>query len=117
MGPERWSVTENGVYLRVGACSECGAGFYPPQDYGCERCGASGRHLTSILVPAAGRLEAMAEVRRPDFTVNVGQVRLDSADVVVRAPIADGVQVGDAVQGELDEATPPMVFAAIGGRR
>ncbi|HEY5858629.1 MAG TPA: hypothetical protein VIW24_32560 [Aldersonia sp.] len=115
--PAHWQATAEGLLLSVGSCAACGYCFYPPQDYGCERCGAPGQDLSTILVPAEGRLEAIAAVVRPDFSVNVGQVRLGAADVVVRAPVADGTVVGDRVRGRVDEQTPPVVLAVTGGRQ
>lgn len=79
--------------LSLGECGRCGYRFFPPQDYGCERCGAP---APSVAVPAEGVVEALAARAE----VRIAEVRV--AGVLVQAPVGEGVAVGDAVRGRAD---------------
>lgn len=86
-----------------GRCRSCGYVFFPMQQYGCERCGAT--NLERFAIAGRGRLIASAKVwlhaapeRQAPFTV--GSVITDDG-AVVRALLddscADSLHPGDVV--------------------
>jgi uncharacterized OB-fold protein len=81
--------------LLGGACATCGYVFFPPQRYGCERCG--GIDLAPRVLSGAGVMLASARVhlhagktREAPFTV--GAVVLDDGPIV-RTLIEDSGEV------------------------
>jgi uncharacterized OB-fold protein len=81
--------------LLGGACANCGYIFFPPQPYGCERCGSL--DLEPHVLSGAGTLLASARVhlhagksREAPFTV--GAIALDDGPVV-RTLIVEGDDV------------------------
>lgn len=98
-------------------CSACGEVAFPPQHYGCERCGSEA--LTDIELPAQGVVLGSSQVHihpQPGPTVpfTVAEVRLD-AGPVVRALLDVGHEAGDwhgrRVHGVLREsAQEPVVL-------
>lgn len=83
------------VVLEGRRCGSCGYLFFPPQDYGCERCGATDRHLTGIELASRGSLRSSVTVHRQQ-------------DQRVKVPFAVGVILlddGPAVTGILDSDT------------
>ncbi len=64
-------------------CSACGRAFFPPQDYGCEACGAPAELLLREEMPGAGTLVASAAVtRHPLAPFTVGIVVLDAGPAI-----------------------------------
>lgn len=64
-------------------CSACGHIFFPPQDYGCEACGATPEHLAVEDLAGIGTLIASAAVlRHPLAPFAVGTVILDAGPPV-----------------------------------
>ncbi len=43
-------------------CTACGRVFFPPQDYGCEGCGAEPERIAALDLPGAGRVVASVEL-------------------------------------------------------
>ncbi|MET0343790.1 MAG: zinc ribbon domain-containing protein [Polyangiales bacterium] len=94
--------------LRARKC-ECGHVFFPPQSFGCERCGRPASALSDAPLEAAGVLTAIAVVRaHPKRAVPyaVGRIALD-AGPVIEAVLAgtDDVVLGARVRGSLVPAT------------
>ena len=96
-----WSVEDDRVLLVLGECRECEHRFFPPQEYGCERCGAAGSALRRAEVASRGTVVALVRVPRPDGEVGVAEVRLEAPDLRVQAPVASGVLAGDVVVARL----------------
>ena len=46
------------------SCDACGSTRWPPQEYGCEVCGAHGPSIRQVQLPAAGTLRSHAWVYR-----------------------------------------------------
>ncbi|MEN2473453.1 Zn-ribbon domain-containing OB-fold protein [Burkholderia sp. GS2Y] len=73
--------------LRGMHCGACGHAFFPPQDLGCERCGAVGSALQPRELAGSGTLMARVTVHvhakpeRPAPFV-IGTVRLDDGPMV-----------------------------------
>ena len=68
-------------------CSACGHVFFPPQDLGCERCGAAGSALQPRRLAGNGTLMSRVTVHlhaKPERSAPfvVGTVHLDDGPVV-----------------------------------
>ena len=101
------------VTLALGRCRACGLLFFPPQSYGCERCGANGGELAVVEGTAAGTLLDAVRVpggdgSPPEFTL--ARIQLDEG-VVVRAVAADGMASGTTVVGVVRELHGRQVLA------
>ncbi len=57
-----WVAEGDSVLLRGVHCRRCESLLFPPQQYGCEACGAEGQQLTEALIPAAGVLHSFTTV-------------------------------------------------------
>ena len=96
--------------LRGGRCS-CGHVFFPPQQMGCDVCGASGDAIAIVDLTAAGVLQTFATAHRqtrPDggAPLIVGAVALDDGpvvEVVLDTEDESGLRVGQRVAGRLVE--------------
>ena len=90
--------------LRGRRCTACGHVFFPPQDYGCEACGAAGDRLAPQDLPGRGALVASARVHQhPLAPFTVGTVLLDAGPAVtalIDAP-PDGLAPGARVRARL----------------
>ena len=90
-------------------CAACGEVAFPPQHYGCERCGAT--DLADVELPPQGVVLGSAEVHihaqpYPPVPFTVAEVRLDAGPVVralLAVPAGAGSFAGHRVQGELRE--------------
>lgn len=84
-------------------CTACGRAFFPPQDYGCEACGADPEHLADEELPGTGTLVASVEVpHRPGSSLRVATIVLD-AGPAIRATLdaAPGITPGARVRSIL----------------
>lgn len=57
-----WVEQDGAVLLRGMRCNACGGLFFPPQQYGCEACGADQTHLGEELLPSTGTLHSFTTV-------------------------------------------------------
>jgi hypothetical protein len=100
-----WQVDDGGgVSLRGARCRACGTTLFPPQDYGCTRCGAHGDDLAPVNIPARGALTSFATVhvhRSHPVPFTLGEVVLDT---------------GPVVRAELDPALVPVVGLRVAAR-
>ena len=92
-------------------CSACGRIAFPPDPYGCERCGSPADALLRCELDAVGRIEAVAVVHRhhrpePPTPFTVATIVLD-AGVSVKAVVVD--DDGRSL------TAPPPVGAAVRG--
>jgi len=106
-----WATYENGPHLMVGRCQGCGYRFHPPQQYGCEACGATDDSLESIAVPARGELFSFATVHLhptepTPFTIAL--TTLDDAPEIVIESRLDHAEprIGGRVRGEIRGDSP-----------
>jgi uncharacterized OB-fold protein len=91
---------DGAVALRVVHCASCGSVLFPPQHYGCERCGSCDDALTDTTVPARGRIHSFALVHRHARLETPFQIVevLTDAGPIVRARLDDPAPaIGDAV--------------------
>lgn len=94
-GMSLFEVGSNGALLHASTCANCGAVYFPPQPFGCERCGAEPTALAPIDLVPEGVLETFAIVHSldPAGEVIIGEVRLDSGPLV-RVRLAALADVG-----------------------
>ena len=89
--------------LRVRRCS-CGHVQFPPQAFGCERCGATADATKATTLPARGVLIAVATVfahTKLPTPFAVGRVLFDDGFALdVRLDAAE-MQLGQRVEGRL----------------
>lgn len=95
-------------------CRRCDRVAFPPDPYGCERCGATAEDLDPVELAAVGTVHAVATVHRhhrprPETPFTVATIVLDDG-VTLKAvltgdrPAAVGDRVeGMTVAGEVDE--------------
>ena len=76
--PALYSGSGNPPSLNGGRCRRCGYVFFPPQQYGCESCGAPREELEAVALPGRGKLHSLATVHlhqgqgiQAPFTVGV----------------------------------------------
>jgi uncharacterized OB-fold protein len=80
-------------------CGACGRRFFPPDPYGCERCGAGIDALSEIELGASGSIHAVATVHRhhhprPETPFTVATIVLD-----------DGITLKGVLEGDPSGAT------------
>jgi hypothetical protein len=99
----------NSPVLKGRRCDSCGYIFFPPQDFGCERCGAAGPAVNPIRLAGRGVLHSFACVHRHrdervavPFTVGV--VLLDDGpaiSAILASPTGEGLRIGDRMTAVL----------------
>ncbi len=92
-----WEDQGGTIGLVVGTCETCRHLFFPPQTYGCERCGADGTALGRRTVASRATVEALVRIPRPDGEDGIAEARLAESGVLVQVPVAPAVTVGDVV--------------------
>lgn len=102
---------ENGEpYLQAVLCADCGSLAFPPQHYGCERCGAT--ELADVTLASRGTVIASSVVHvhaqpAPATPFTMGQVKLDGGPVVrARLSTCGSDPNGRRVHGVLRETEP-----------
>ena len=101
--------------LRGGRCRKCDYVFFPPQNYGCEFCGAMPDELEPIALAGAGKLHSFATVHlhqdrsgkglQAPFTV--GLIVLDDGPAVrsiLMERTNEGLRIGDRMNSVLAPA-------------
>jgi uncharacterized OB-fold protein len=101
--------------LNGGRCKGCGYVFFPPQNYGCESCGALPDQLEPIALQGFGTLNSFATVHlhqdrsgkglQAPFTV--GLIVLDDGPAIrsiLSAPTDAGLRIGDRMHSVLAPA-------------
>ena len=94
--------------LLGGRCT-CGHVFFPPQQMGCDVCGAAGDSIEIVELAASGVLNAFATAHRqtrPGATspLVVGSVLLDdgpAVEVILDVEDASGLVIGQRVRARL----------------
>jgi uncharacterized OB-fold protein len=75
-------------------CVDCGRAAFPPDPYGCEKCGATVERLEPIELAAMGRIHAVATVHRhhndrPETPFTVATIVLDGGPTLKAVLTAD----------------------------
>lgn len=90
--------------LRARRCA-CGHVFFPPQPYGCERCGQPGSAQSEHPVDARGVLTAVATVHvhtKRKVPYGIGRVTLDAGPAIDVCLVDEAaLAVGQRVSGRL----------------
>lgn len=98
---------ENGAMsLRATRCRRDGVITFPPERFGCQKCGAFGNELEEILIPARGTVSASAVVHRhrgpgPPAPFTIASIVLD-AGPYVSTLLASGAMPGSRVNGHIE---------------
>jgi uncharacterized protein len=108
--PTLYSVGAGGPpSLKGGRCRVCGYRFFPPQQYGCESCGASPDQLEAAALPGRGRLHSFATVhlhqgKGVEAPFTVGVILLDDGPAIrtiLTSRTGDGLKAGDRMAATL----------------
>ncbi len=99
---------EGAAVLKGRRCG-CGYTFFPPQDYGCEACGAGPDTLSPVDLSGRGVLESFVTVHKNRFGTPkppfcVGTIRLDDGpSIVALLACADEgeLAIGQAVEAAM----------------
>lgn len=97
----------NGPVVRGTHCLNCDYRWFPPNAFGCERCGAFGERLEVVEFRGRGRLVSFAFVPDGEAGFVLASIALDDGPVVrgILVPSDDGEpRIGDRVEAYLDEA-------------
>ena len=99
-----FSTSDGAVVLHGVHCARCGATLFPPQHYGCERCGAHGDELVDATIAARGSLHSFSTVylhARVPTPFQMAEV-LTGPQAIVRARLDHpAAEIGAAVVAEL----------------
>jgi len=113
--PTLYRTQESGPPVLIGRQCQCGHVYFPPQDYGCEKCGATGSALQEKILQGQGKLVSWATVHMhakpyPKAPFVVGKIALSEGPVMralLKVPDEQGLQSGMAVKATMvpvDEA-------------
>ena len=86
--PELYSTAPAGTpALNGGRCRACGYVFFPPQQYGCEACGALPDQLEAVSLAGSGALHSFATVhlhqgKGIEAPFTVGVILLDDGPAI-----------------------------------
>ncbi len=107
--PALYSGSGSPPSLNGGRCRRCGYLFFPPQQYGCESCGAPREELEAVALPGRGRLHSFATVHlyqgqgiEAPFTVGV--ILLDDGPAirsVLTNRTGEGLKAGDRMRATM----------------
>lgn len=116
---ELWARQGDSAVLNGLHCPECGMLLFPPQKFGCPRCGAQGATLTPAAIPTVGRLHSFAVVNLHHSyptPYTIGEVELD-AGPLIRALLDDSVphRLNDRLEGRVVESNTgaQLVFSKV----
>ena len=87
-------------------CIGCRRVAFPPDPYGCERCGSPREDLEELVLEAHGTVRAVAKVHRhhqpsPATPFTVAVIQLTGGPVIKAIVAGAGVSVGTEVEGVL----------------
>ncbi len=86
-----------------GRCRKCGYVFFPPQQYGCESCGAPREQLEPVKLAGQGKLHSFATVhlhqaKGIEAPFTVGVILLDDGPAIrslLTSRTDEGLKAGD----------------------
>ena len=102
MAAPLWTIDEDDVRLLGVRCRRCETVFFPPQEYGCEQCGAGGEGLDARPLPTSGRILGFARVHKHptvETPFQIAEILLDAGPVVRARLEHDAPAVGQRVVG------------------
>jgi uncharacterized OB-fold protein len=103
--PDLYALEDDGNVILKGARCRCGYTFFPPQHYGCEKCGSTGAAPATLR--GRGKLVASAMVHihsRPGR---------EAPFVIGTIKLVDGPVVRALLAGSLDGLCPGTAMTAI----
>lgn len=100
--PSLYQTHEHDLPTLIGRECQCGHVYFPPQDYGCEKCGASGAALKPRMLQGQGTLVSWATVHMhakpyPKAPFVVGKIALNEGPVMralLKVDDESGLQAG-----------------------
>jgi uncharacterized protein len=107
--PALYSGSGNPPSLNAGRCRRCRYVFFPPQQYGCESCGAPREELEAVALPGRGTLHSFATVhlhqgKGIEAPFTVGVILLDDGPAI-RATLTnhtgEGLQAGNRMSATM----------------
>ena len=107
--PGLYTGTGNPPSLKGGRCRKCGYVFFPPQQYGCESCGAPREQLDAVTLPGRGKLHSFATVhlhqgKGIEAPFTVGVILLDDGPAIrstLTSRTGEGLQAGDRMNATM----------------
>lgn len=100
---------DGGLGLHITECRSCGLRTFPPERFGCQRCGATAPDLDHSSVPAVGRLVDSVLVHRhrgPGPEAPFAIADIDVAGLRIRAlltsPLPHGTEVCARLAAQTD---------------
>ena len=107
--PTLYSGAEHPPSLNGGRCRKCGYLFFPPQQYGCESCGAPGEELEAVALPGRGKLHSFATVhlhqgKGIEAPFTVGVILLDGGPAIrsiLTNRTGEGLEAGDSMRATM----------------
>ena len=90
-------------------CRRCGYVFFPPQQYGCESCGAAREELDPVTLPGRGQLHSFATVhlhqgKGIEAPFTVGVILLDDGPAIrsiLTNRTGQGLKAGDRMSATM----------------
>jgi uncharacterized OB-fold protein len=104
MQPALYTIGKEGPpSLNGGRCRKCGYVFFPPQQFGCEFCGAQPEQLETVMLAGRGKLHSFATVhlhqsKGIEAPFTVGVILLDDGPAIrsiLTSRTGEGLQAGD----------------------
>ena len=107
--PALYSGSGNPPSLNGSRCRKCGYLFFPPQQYGCESCGAPGEELEAVALPGRGKLHSFATVhlhqgKGIEAPFTVGMILLDDGPAIrsiLATRTGEGLKAGDRMSATM----------------
>src|SRR5215472_16462688 len=107
--PGLYSASGNLPLLNGGRCRRCGYVFFPPQQYGCESCGAPPEELETVALPGRGKLNSFATVhlhqgKGIEAPFTVGVILLDDGPAIrsiLTNRTGEGLKAGDGMSATM----------------
>ena len=93
-------------------CGACGRVHFPPQDYGCESCGAHCDDFPEVELSGTGRIKGVAPMHRHDLAgvptpAYIAEIALDGGpalEALLDSDVGDTLRAGDRVTAVLVDA-------------
>lgn len=108
------------LLLQVTRCRDDDIVAFPPQRYGCLRCGADPKKHDLETVPAAGVIVDVVDVHRhrgpgPQAPFRIGDIRLNSGPTI-RALVGSSAGPGSEVEGTVSQDDAGVTWIRFEGK-
>ena len=109
---------EDGNPVIIGTtCASCGFAWFPPVEFGCERCGSDGKSLIESSFLLTGTLLSFADIMPDtDTSFTLSTIELENGPTI-RAILGESAEmtIGDLTQGRIEmiEDKPVIRFYGV----